>query len=280
MPSICPDALRALALVTLLVPLGGAAAPIPQPLRVCADPNNLPFSNRRLEGFENRLAELVARDLHTEIEYTWWAERRGFLRNTLKAGVCDVVLGLPTGIEMASTTRPYYRSSYVFVSRAARHLDIRSFDDPRLQQLRIGVQLTGDDYANTPPAHALARRGLVANVVGYTVYGDYAEDSPPARIIDAVASGVIDIAVVWGPLAGFHALRQRERLAVDPVTPTVDPPFPMTFAIAVGVRHGDDGRRAAIDAILARRRGEIARLLASYGVPLLPVEDTSNGSTR
>ena len=158
------------------------------PLRVCADPNNLPFSNDRGEGFENRIAELLAADRHARVEYTWWAQRRGFVRNTLSAGACDLMIGVPSGADIALTTRPYYRSTYVFVSRADRGLALGSFDDSRLRRLRIGVQMIGDDFANTPPAHALAARGMVQNIVGYSVYGDYSQPHPLSGIIDAVAS--------------------------------------------------------------------------------------------
>jgi len=172
---------------------------IPRPagvLRVCADPNNLPFSNQRGEGFENKIAELLAQDLGERVEYTWWAQRRGFFRNTLKAGACDVVMGVPSGFEMALTTRPYYRSTYVFLSRKDRRLNVTSFDDPVLRKLRIGVQIIGDDQSNAPPAHALTRRNIVDNVRGYTLYGDYSQHDPPARIVDAVAKGDIDLAIV------------------------------------------------------------------------------------
>ncbi len=209
-----------------------ATGALPTTLRVCADPNNLPFSNRRLEGLENKLARLIAHDLAVPVSYTWWAQRRGFFRNTLKAGLCDVVMGIPSGFEMASPTRPYYRSTYVFVSRANRGDLVRSLDDPALRSLRIGVQLAGDDYANTPPAHALARRGIVSNVVGFTLYGDYARPNPPARIVDAVARGEVDVAVVWGPLAGYFAARSPAPLRIAPVTPSVDRPFlPFVFDI-------------------------------------------------
>src|SRR4051812_10916750 len=144
-------------------------------LRVAADPNNLPFSNERLEGFENKIVALVARELGATVEYTWHAQRRGFVRQTIKEGNCDLVAGVPKGFDMLLTTRPYYRSTYVAVARASRHLDIRSLDDPRLKQLTIGVQMIGDDFANTPPAHALSERGCIQNVRGFTVYGDYRE---------------------------------------------------------------------------------------------------------
>jgi mxaJ protein len=237
-------------------------------LRVCADPNNLPFSNERGEGFENRLADLVASEMGARVEYTWWAQRRGFVRNTLRAGECDVLMGVPSSYELARPTRPYYRSSYVFVTRASRGLDIRSFDDPTLRDLRIGVHLIGDDYANAPPAHALSARGMITNVVGYSVYGNYAEPNPPARLVTAVAEGDIDVAVVWGPLAGYFARLQPEPLTLVPVSPEIDLPFlPFVFDIAMGVRRDDAALQERLDRILARRAADIDALLDEYGVP-------------
>jgi quinoprotein dehydrogenase-associated probable ABC transporter substrate-binding protein len=235
---------------------------------VCADPNNLPFSNQRLEGFENRIAELIASDLHATVQYTWWAQRRGFIRNTLRAGACDVVLGVPRDFEMALTTSPYYRSTYVFVSRKDQGLTLHSFDDPILRHIRIGVQLIGDNYANPPPAHALSKRHIVHNVVGYTVYGDYAQENPPARIIEAVAAGEIDAAIVWGPLAGYFATRQAVPLAIVPVSPPIDlPSLPFVYDIAMGVRKGDEALRQELEEMLARKRPEIEAILDEYSVP-------------
>jgi mxaJ protein len=246
-----------------------AAAPAPRELRVCADPNNLPYSNRRLEGFENRLAEMVARDLHATVRYTWWPQHRGFIRNTLKAGTCDVLMGLPSSVELALTTRPYYRSTYVFVSRRdGQGIAVRSLDDPALRKLRVGVQMIGDDGTNSPPAHALANRGMIRNVVGYSVYGDYAQPNPPARIVEAVARGDIDLAVVWGPLAGYFAPRQGAPLAMVPVSPQIDRPYlPFVFDVSMAVRRGDVKLRDQLDAFLERRQPEIDALLDRYGVP-------------
>jgi mxaJ protein len=245
-----------------------AAAPPPAAeLRVCADPNNLPFSNDRGEGFENRLAHLVAGDLGRQVRYTWWPQRRGFLRNTLDAGACDVVIGVPTSLDRLSVTRPYYRSTYVFVTRQGG-VTVRSFDDAILRRVRIGVQMIGEDYANSPPAHALAARGIVNNVVGYTVYGDYTEPSPPSRIVRAVAAREVDVAVVWGPLAGFFAARQPTALALRPVSPQVDPPFlPFVFDIGMGVRRADRVLLETLDAVLARRRPQVDALLERFHVP-------------
>jgi mxaJ protein len=239
-------------------------------LRVCADPNNLPFSDSTGVGFENRLATLVAAEMNAKVTYTWWAQRRGFIRNTLNAHRCDVVMGVPTSFELTGVTRPYYRSSYVFVSRRDRGLRVRSLDDSALRRLTVGVQLVGDDYANAPPAHALARRGIVDNVRGYNVQGDYRRPSPPARIIDAVASGDVDIAIAWGPLAGYFATREPVPLDLVPVSPQIDLPFlPFVFDISMGVRRADSTLRDTLNAILIRRRASIDSLLDAYGVPLL-----------
>ncbi|MDY7227700.1 substrate-binding domain-containing protein [Hyalangium rubrum] len=245
------------------------AAPPERVLRVCADPNNLPFSNQRQEGLENRLAELLARELKATVQYTWWAQRRGFIRNTLKAGLCDVVLGVPADFELALTTRPYYRSTYVFVYRKDRGLKLGSLEDEALRTLKVGVHLIGDDMANTPPAHALARRGIVNNVVGYTLYGDYTQENPPSALIEAVRRGEVDVAIAWGPLAGYFALRPGPELEVVPVQPRKDTAtgLPFVFDISVGVRRGDKALKAELEAALSRRRPEVEALLTEYGVP-------------
>ena len=244
------------------------AAPAQAPLRVCADPNNLPFTNERLEGFENRIAALLARDLGTTVAYTWWAQRRGFLRNTLNARLCDVVMGLPSDMELAATTEPYYRSTYVFVTQRSRQLKVRSFDDPALRKLRIGVQLVGDDGANSPPAHALSRRGIVQNLVGYSVYGDYRTESPPSEIIAAVARGDVDVAAAWGPLAGYFAARQKVPLDVVPVSPQREGPSVLqAFDISMGVRRDDRARRDRLNQFIRERRRDIDAILSEYHVP-------------
>lgn len=238
-------------------------------LVVCADPNNLPFSNRAREGFENKIAELVARDLSANIEYVWWAQRRGYARNTVNADKCDVWAGVATGVEMLATTAPYYRSTYVFVTRADRPLSGLSLDDERLRHLSIGVQMVGDDATNTPPAHALARRGIVENVHGFMLYGDYGRADPPAAIVQAVASGDVDVALVWGPLAGYFAEKSRTKLRLEPVTPTPDGGhLPMRFDIGMGVRKNDRELKGEIEAILAREKPAIEATLREYGVPL------------
>jgi mxaJ protein len=268
-PSICTALL-------LLVVAGCAQRPARE-LRVCSDPNNLPFSNRREEGFENRLAGLIANEFGATVRYTWWPQRRGFLRNTLWAKSCDLVMGVPPGTERVLTSAPYYRSTYVFVYRKDRHLNIRSLDDSALRTLRIGVQLVGDDYANTPPVHALSRRGISGNLVGFSVFGDYSQENPPARVIDAVISRDVDLAVAWGPLAGYFAKRSAVPLEIIPVSPAVDPPgLRFTFDIALAVRTEDSVFRRQLDGILDRKRPEVDRILADYGVPRVTVAGTEN----
>jgi mxaJ protein len=262
----------AVPLLLLLPQMLGLAACRPAPLRVCADPNNLPFSNRAGEGFENRLAQMVAADLGRKVEYVWWAQRRGYVRNTLKNRKCDVWPGVASSVDMLATTRPYYRSTYVFVTRADHDLDIRSFDDPRLRTITVGVQMVGNDAANTPPAHALARRGIIDNVRGYMLYGDYARPNPPAEIVQAVDRGDIDAAVVWGPLAGYFARRAAHPLRLTPVQPWLDgPQWPMAFDISMGVRRDDPKLRDSLDRELDKLQPRIEVLLDSYGVPRLPV---------
>jgi len=237
-------------------------------LTVCADPNNLPFSNRAGQGFENKLAELIARELHARLDYVWWAQRRGYVRNTLNAHKCDLWPGVASSVEMLATTRPYYRSTYVFVTRATDRLDGLTLDDPRLRRLRLGVQMVGDDGSNTPPAHALSRRNMVANVRGFMLYGDYRQANPPAAIVRAVAAGEIDVGLVWGPLAGYFAPRSPVPLRLQPVTPWLDDAnWPMVYDISVGVQKNDTRLLSDVDHILAEHRGEIDALLNRYGVP-------------
>ena len=255
------------ALLFLLALLGGSCSR-EAVLRVCADPNNLPFSNRAGQGFENVLAQLIARERHARLDYVWWAQRRGYVRNTLNAGQCDLWPGVASTLEMLATSRPYYRSSYMFVTRARDPLNGLTLDDPRLRRLRLGVQMVGDDGSNTPPAHALARRNITANVHGYMVYGDYRLPNPPVAIVDAVTRGEIEVGLVWGPLAGYFAQRSRVPLRLEPVTPWLDDArIPMVYEISVGVQKNNHALLREVDAILASHRGEIDALLRRYGVP-------------
>jgi mxaJ protein len=170
--------------------------------------------------------------------------------------------------ERVAATRPYYASTYVFLTRRDRHLQIESLDDPLLRRLKIGIHFIGDDYQNPPPAHALAVRGIVRNVVGYSIYGDYSRPNPPAALIHAVAAGDVDVAIVWGPFAGYFAPRERVPLDIRPVEPAVDRSgLPFTFATSLGVRPGDQALRARLDEALERRRADIDAILEQYHIP-------------
>jgi quinoprotein dehydrogenase-associated probable ABC transporter substrate-binding protein len=245
------------------------------PLRVCSDPENMPFSNQKLEGFENRIASLIAKELGKTVSYIWWGQRRGFIRNTMNAtlqeGRCDVVIGVPQGYDLVSTTPPYYRSTYVFVYPKGKGLTVKSLDDPVLKKLKIGVHLLGDDYTNPPPVHELSKRGVVDNVVGFGTF--YSAENPPSTIIDAVASGKIDLAIVWGPIAGYYAARQRVALELVPV-PSGKGDLPFAFNISMGVKKGNEALKTRVDAVRRQRSAEIAAILKEYGVPLLEIGRT------
>jgi mxaJ protein len=259
--------MKGAALLSLLLLAGCSAVASPQPLRVCADPNNMPFSNQRKEGFENKLAALVAADLGRPVDYVWWAQRRGNVRETLNAGRCDLIPGIASGLEMLATTSPYYASTYVAVTREGVP-PVASFDDPRLRNMKIAVQMIGDDFSNTPPAHALTRRGIVQNVRGFMIYGDYADANPQAPIVDAVARGEVDVAFVWGPVAGWFA--GQRGLHVEPVRS--GPDERLAFAIAMGTRKSDEALRGQVQRVLDRRKDDIARLLGEYRVPAVPLD--------
>jgi mxaJ protein len=237
-------------------------------LRVCADPNNLPFSNEAGTGFENKLASIVAQDLKADVAYTWWSERKSFVKNSLLAGKCDLILGIPSTLNAVLVTQPYYRSTYVFLSRADRALKISSLADDRLDKLRIGIHVVGDDYA--PPAHALAQRGLAANLVGFSLFGEFGEPNPPAKLISAVSRGDVDVAILWGPFAGYFAKQSRTALDLKPVTPPMWMGIPFTYDISMAVRPDDFPLRAELDAAIARHCPAIRALLAEYGVPTVP----------
>jgi mxaJ protein len=259
---------RLAALVLAGMALGSCNLVQPRVLTACADPNNLPFSNKAGQGFENKLAQMIASDLHAKLNYVWWAQRRGYVRNTLNERACDFWPGVGSNVEMLATSRPYYRSTYMFVSRASAGLNGLTLDDPRLKHLKIGVQMVGNDGVNTPPAHALSRRGIIDNVRGYMLYGDYSQPNPPADVVRAVERGDVDVALVWGPLAGYFAAQSKVPLRLEPVTPWLDDmQWPMQFDVSVGVQQSNQPLLKQVDQILTRRSGDIQRLLASYHVP-------------
>ena len=245
-------------------------------LRVCADPHNMPFSSRDETGFENRIAALVARDLSAHLTFIWQRMGRGFVREYLDKGQCDLVVGIPTNYRSVLTTSPYYRSSYVFVSKQGGPV-IPSLDSPALHDLKIGIQVLDEQY--TPPGEALARRGLQGAIVGFDTIGEGADS-----IVRAVADQKVDLAIVWGPLAGYFANKAGRDLKVVPVEPEVDPPgLPFTFAISMGVRKGDLALRDQLEKILSDRRSAIRAILNEYGVPQLPLASlvaTAHGAAK
>jgi quinoprotein dehydrogenase-associated probable ABC transporter substrate-binding protein len=247
-----------------------ASAQAQKQFRVCADPYNLPFSNRQLEGFENKIAGLIAKELGAPLSYVWWGQRRGFIRNTINASLkearCDVVIGVPAGYDLVQPTKPYYRSTYVFVYPKGKGLHIQSLDDPILKKIKIGVHLFGDDYTNPPPVHELAKRGVVDNVVGFDTF--YSPKNPPNTIIDAVANGKVDVAIVWGPAAGYFAAREHVPLEVVPI-PSGKTDLPFAFDMSLGVRKGDEALKAQLEQVLDRKQAEIRKILTDYGVPLI-----------
>jgi mxaJ protein len=268
--------------VALLVlsSVGAVRRQPPPPLRVCADPNNLPFSNEQREGFENRIALLLAHDMGTTAQFSWRPQMRGFVRKGLKAGACDVYMGVPASFGPLLTTNAYYRSTYVLVYRTKSAVHVRSLDDPALRTLRVGVHMIGDDYQNTPPAQALAARGIIDNVRGYPIVDDYSKPSPQAHILQALERGEIDVAIVWGPFAGYFAKRAPSPLTIVPVTPSKDVSGQLfAFDIAMGVRRTDTTLARTLDSLLVREKPAIQKILSDYGVPLASNE-ASGGPTH
>ncbi len=260
MSSRCRSVLIFFGVSVLLSSVSSAYA---RQLRVCADPDNLPFSNRQQQGFENHIAVLLAQDLHAQLTYVWQRGGKGFVREYINKGVCDLLIGIPTGYRPLLTTTPYYRSTYVFVVRRDQKLVPVSLNDPVLHEMKkIGVQVLDDDY--TPPAEALARRGMQGEIVGFQTVGEN-----PAAIIRAVATRKIDGAIVWGPFAGYYSKAVHD-LVLKAVEPEVDPPgLPLTFSISMGVRKGNTQLRDEVERFLHERRAKIKAVLARYGVPQL-----------
>lgn len=240
-------------------------------LRVCADPNNMPYSNQQGQGFENRLAELIGKDLHEPVSYVWLRQGEKFFKQTLNAGTCDVVMGVPTGFDEAETTAPYYRSTYVFISRRDRGFHLTGLDDPQLRTVKIGVHVLSDQEDSIPPVHALISRGIARNLVGFGIFGTLGEANPAADLIKAVADGKVDVAIAWGPLAGYFAKQSPVPLQITPLRDDPKlPNLPFHFDIALGVRRGDRTLEQQLNAELARRVPEIRRILNSFGIPEVP----------
>jgi mxaJ protein len=274
------SASKALAISVLLL-AGTAALAVTPPLRVCADPSDLPFSNMREQGFENVLAKMVAKDLHREIQFVWWPQQAEFMEKWLKAGRCDLVMAVPATFDLLTPTRPYYRSSYVFVSRSDRHIRTVSLNDSALRNYRIGAQIVGDDGgAMVPPAEEMVKRGMLRNLVGYSLYGHPTSENPSAEIISAVEKGDVDIAIAWGPLAGYFARHSDVPLTIRAICPVISASAqPFQFDIAMGVRRGDDLLVKQLNDFIVRREKDIHKLLAEYAVPTVN-ESTTHAECR
>ncbi len=253
----------ALVLSAAPAPSTGAVLAQSPELRVCGDPDNLPYSNERLEGFENRIAAVVAADLGATPVYAWWPHQRGLVRNTIDAGTCDVIFGVPEGLDFVLWTKPYYRSSYVMAYRGDRGYAFQSLDAPELQELRIGV------HVNTPPEESLARRGLLDNVSTYSLFFDPRGDRDrPRKLLDDLVTGTVDVAVAWGPLAGYAAATSSTPLELVPLED--EQGVPLSFDISMGVAKGNDELKDRLETAIDRRRTEILAILEEYGVPLVP----------
>lgn len=235
-------------------------------LRVCADPSNLPFSNKKLEGFENKIAELIAQDLGAQLTYTWWPHQRGLVRRTLNEGQCDVLIGIPKGWDLVLWTKPYYRTTYVVVYPKDRGFQIKSLDDPILRQLRVGV------HVNTPPAEALAERGITGqNVIGYPLFYDpnFHPEEYPGKLIEDLIAGEVDVAIIWGPIAGYFVKKRSASFLELVPLQGGNPKLPFTYEISMGVRKGDKELKAQLEEVLSRKQADIRKILEDYGVPLL-----------
>jgi quinoprotein dehydrogenase-associated probable ABC transporter substrate-binding protein len=239
----------------------------PHVFRACADPRNLPFSNEAGEGFENKIAELFARKLGKSVGYTFYPGATGFIRNTLNAHRCDVVLGIAQGDDIVQPTNPYYRTGYV----AAYHEDgplkgLDSLSDPRLKTARIGI------VAGTPPATLLAEDGLLGRIKSYALVVDTRFDSPTHEMMDDLDRGEIDVALLWGPIAGYYASKAKTPTAVVPLVKEQGD-APMVYRIVMGVRHSDQNWKRTLNKLISENKAEIQAILQSYGVPLLDESD-------
>jgi quinoprotein dehydrogenase-associated probable ABC transporter substrate-binding protein len=235
----------------------------PKVLRVCADPRNLPFSNEKGEGFENKIAELLAAKLDKKLAYVWYPQATGFVRNTLGAHRCDLIPGFPQGDELVQSTNPYYRTAYALVIRPDTGLDdLDALTDPRLKAKRIGI------VAGTPPATYLAVNGLMPKAKPYPLVIDTRVDSSAQAMMRDLAGGEIDVGVLWGPLAGYYAKQANPPMRVVLLLKETGGP-PLAFRIAMGVRAADQNWKRQLNKLIAENQTEINRLLLDFGVPLL-----------
>ncbi|WP_294535946.1 quinoprotein dehydrogenase-associated putative ABC transporter substrate-binding protein [uncultured Rhodoblastus sp.] len=234
-------------------------------LRVCAAPADLPFSDRAKQGFENRIAEIVADELKVPLHYFWMPQGPGYVRATLGEDMCDLIVGYAADADIVDHSNPYYASTYVLVSRAGSGLDkIESLDDPRLADVRLGV------IAATPPADHLLRLGLIDKARTYALLVDRRFASPAQEALHDVETGVIDAAILWGPIGAYFAGKAEQPMSVAPLKSEARPA--LSFRIAFGLRRNELEWRHRLNDILRKRQADIEKVLKDYGVPLVPVE--------
>jgi mxaJ protein len=251
--------------VTALFAMG--ATPAQREFAVCVEPDNMPFANRAGEGFEPEIAALLAQHLDATLALIPVAQNgRGYVRSTLGRGRCDALIGVPAGAEGMTTSKPYYVTGWVFVSRTSRGFHVQSFDDPLLRRIRIGVPAVGEGY-DTPPLAALGKRGVAANLHLYPISGLGESKTTPAQMIDDLVSGKIDLAIMWGPGAGYFGAAAAESMDIRPTPMTDGADIPLTVSIAIGVRRGNVELRDLINRILIEQKPQIDRILAAYHVP-------------
>ena len=232
-------------------------------LRVCADPANLPFSSRDGSGFENKIAELLAAKLGLPVTYSWFPQTIGFIRNTLKAKKCDLIMGAVADQEPLQSTDPYYQSAYTLIYTDASGLSgIDRLGDPRLKDLSIGI------IAGTPPATIMAANGLLDHSKSFPLAVDRRHEAPAKNMVAEVAAGKLDAGILWGPIAGFYARSWNGKVHVVPLTNEPKGPQ-MAFPITMGVRHGDGAWKKKINGVIATHQGEIDAVLKEFGVPLV-----------
>jgi len=231
-------------------------------LRVCADPADLPFSDQKLEGFENKIAALMGQELSVPVTYAWFPQVVGFVRNTLGAGRCDLIMGTVAGDELVQTTSPYYFTSYTIVFRKDSGLTFNGFDDPKLRDLHIGV------VSGTPPSDLLVRHGLMANARPYQLQIDTRLGTETHQMILDIVDKKIDAGLLWGPIAGYYI--RHDNLPLTLAMLHSEPQAPrLEYHIAMGVRHNEPDWRRRVNAIIQKRRSDIMAILRDYGVPLL-----------
>ena len=244
----------------------------PKVLRVCADPRNLPFSNDKGEGFENKLGELFAEKLQKKLDYMYFPQATGFVRMTLGAHRCDVIMGFPQGDDLAQGTNPYYRTAYALVARQGGGLDdVATLGDARLKGKHIGI------VAGTPPATNMAANGLMTDAKSYPLMIDTRFDSSAAAMIDDLTAGKIDAAILWGPLAGFYARKSNPPLHVTPLVKETTGP-PLVYRIGMGVRAADQNWKRLLNRLIQENQPAINKILLDFGIPLLDENDRPIGA--